>query len=111
MQIITNQVSFKKIWNTKEIDLGDIVKVVVDVRLGIVGLDAQMHADIEEKLLEQGSVQEDLWGANLVFNETSYSIEYTSFINIRPGQGNRAMEIQSPELQNQLNEIIKKMIV
>lgn len=111
MQILTNQVSFKKIWSTKEIDLGDILKIVVDIRQEIIGADAQMHADIEENLLEEGSEQKDLWGANLLYHEKAYTIEYTSFINIRPGQGNRAMEIQDAELQKQVKEIIEKLII
>jgi len=44
---------------------GDMVKAVVDLRRGIVLLDADMQADQEAELLADGSVQQDLWGINL----------------------------------------------
>ncbi len=110
MIIIKLPVSFNELWKIKEIDLGDILKIVVDVNKHIIGADAEMHADIEERLLEMGSCQDDLWGANLTFGKTNYGIEYTSFINIRPGQGNRAMEVQDSELRKQIKHIINELI-
>lgn len=110
MKIIKEPVSFIELWETKEIDLGDILKIVVDVDNCIIGVDAEMHSDIEEILLEQGSRQSELWGANLIVNEKSYDIEFTSFINIRPGQGNRAMDVQDPELCEHIKSIINELI-
>jgi len=43
---------------------GDMVKYVVDVERGVVALGGELHADAEQVLLEQGSHQADLWGAN-----------------------------------------------
>jgi len=43
---------------------GDMVKYVVDVERGVVALGGELHADAEQVLLEQGSRQADLWGAN-----------------------------------------------
>ena len=44
---------------------GDMIKCVADVRLGSLALDAELHADLERLLLENGSAEEDLWGFNL----------------------------------------------
>lgn len=110
MKIIKEPVRFKDLWNTKVTDLGDMLKIVIDIDKYIIGADAEMHADIEDKLLSEGSRQNNLWGANLIRNKNTYDIEYTSFINIRPGQGNRSMEVQNPELSKQLEEIIKELI-
>ena len=44
---------------------GDMIKAVVDIQKNIIGLDAELHADIEKELLQQGSEQADLWGINL----------------------------------------------
>ena len=41
------------------------MKAVVDVKQEIIVIDAELHADEEELLLDQGSRQEDLWGINL----------------------------------------------
>ncbi len=72
----------------------DMVKYVVDVRRRVIGIGGELHADAEQLLLEDGSRQDDLWGANYYPGEGSEScIEYTALINIRPAQGNRSMEV------------------
>ena len=43
----------------------NIVKAVIDVEQEIMVVDAMLHADQEDFLLNQGSVQENLWGINL----------------------------------------------
>jgi hypothetical protein len=42
----------------------DMVKFVVDVRRGVAAVGGELHADAEAVLLEAGSEQQDLWGAN-----------------------------------------------
>ena len=110
MKIIQKQTFLKDIWNSKEIDLGDTLKIVVDVKKHLVGIDAEMHADIEQEMLESGSEQADLWGANIVLQDDSYRIEFTSFINIRPAQNNRSMEVQDEKLREQISRIITELI-
>ena len=41
---------------------GDMVKAVVDLKRGIMLLDAELHADQEAELLADGSAQRDLRG-------------------------------------------------
>ena len=38
-------------------------------------------------------------------------IQYTSLINIRPSQNNRAIEIQDESLRKQIEKVIQKLIV
>jgi len=40
---------------------GELVKAVVDVRLQVMAVDAELQSDEEAFLLERGSEQEDLW--------------------------------------------------
>ncbi len=42
----------------------DMVKYVADVRRGVIAVGGELHADAKALLLEQGSQQNDLWGAN-----------------------------------------------
>jgi hypothetical protein len=86
---------------------GDMVKVVVDIERKILALGGEFHADSEQLLLEGGSEQKNLWGAN-VYITTSHEerIEYTSLINIRPRAGNRADEIQDMSIRQAVKEII-----
>jgi len=84
---------------------GNLVKGVVDLRQGLLVLDAEMHVDEEQLLLENGSNQEDLWGINLYpakFGQVDF-IEFDSMINIRPRQQNMSRGIE--------NEAVKKQII
>ena len=45
---------------------GTLVKAVVDIKKEILIVDAELHADQEKYLLENGSNQIDLWGINLL---------------------------------------------
>src|SRR5512143_690571 len=70
---------------------GDMVKAVVDLRRGLMLLDADLHADQEAELLADGSAQEDLWGINLYPDVPGPDwVEFDSMINLRPSSGNRS---------------------
>jgi hypothetical protein len=84
----------------------DMVKYVVDTERGVLAAGGEMHADGEEALLEAGSRQADLWGANYYPGRgPDGCIEYTSLINIRPAAGNRGMEIQDPAVRERVREV------
>lgn len=87
-----------------------LIKIVVDVEKELIALDAEMHADLEEYLLEQHSCQQDLWGANLYFDKPGF-IEFNSLINIRPSQGNLSMDLKDKVLQEKIRIIVNKLIV
>lgn len=90
---------------------GDMVKYVVDVRRGIAAIGGELHADAEQVLLEDGSLQEDLWGANYYPGEVGEGrIEYTSLINIRPAAGNRSMEIELEDVRDRVREITEQLL-
>lgn len=88
-----------------------MVKGVVDIEQQIVALDAELHADLETLLLENDSQQEHLWGINIYpFIEGEDFLEFDSMINIRPAQNNRSRGVESVEIQNQIKDIINKII-
>jgi hypothetical protein len=88
-----------------------MIKAVVDTSLGIMVVDAELHADQEALLLEQGSQQEDLWGINLYPGKDGNDfIEFTSLINIRPSQENPSMEVLDPAIQARITEIVGALI-
>ena len=91
---------------------GDMIKAVVDVRKGILGLDAELHADIEKEMLSQGSMLADLWGINLYpeMDEDDF-IEFDSLINIRPFQGNRSRDVLDPIVRKQIVDIVNSLII
>ena len=89
----------------------DMVKYVVDVDRGIAAVGGELHADAEQLLLDAGSRQEDLWGANYYPDRDPVDcIEFTSLINIRPSQGNRSMEIENDDIRDRVRELTHQLI-
>ena len=88
--------------------LENYVKLAVDVRRGILAGGGALHADCEAVLLEDGSTQEDVWGADWI--PATQEVTYESLINLRPGQGNLSMEVQSPELRVQIAEVVERLL-
>lgn len=109
MIIIKQPIPLKTISQQHNNYFKTMVKIVVDVEQKVLALDAELHADLEQLLLENGSDQKNLWGANVYF-ETG-RIEFTSLINIRPGQGNEGMEVKNPEVKKQIENIVRKLII
>ena len=88
-----------------------MIKAVVDIDNKIIALDAELHADLENLLLQERSKQEHLWGINLFLDKGKRGwIEYTALINIRPSMGNPSMEVESPDVQQQITEIVYSLI-
>ena len=84
----------------------DMVKYVVDVERRRIAIGGEMQADAEQALLEAGSQQGALWGANYYPGRGREGcIEYTSLINIRPTAGNRGMELMDPALRDAVRDI------
>ena len=90
---------------------GDMVKLVVDVNRGLVAIGGELHADAEALLLEHGSRQTDLWGANYMPGAgPERCLELTALINIRPAQGNRSMVVQDPQIAATMRAIVGELV-
>ena len=87
---------------------GEMVKGVVDVEKGLLAIDAEMHADLEQYLLANGSDQFDLWGINLYFDGDL--VEFDSMINIRPSQGNRSRDVEDAATRQKILAIVDKWV-
>jgi len=89
----------------------DMVKVVVDVCGGRAAVGGELHADGEQLLLEEGSRQADLWGANYYPGRgPDGCLEFTAMMNIRPAQDNPGMEIQDPEVRRSVREVVTRVL-
>lgn len=89
----------------------DMVKFVVDVERDVAAIGGELHADAEALLLEDGSRQRNLWGANYYPGRAPDDcIEYTSLINIRPAQGNRSMELEDQGLREKIQDMTFRLI-
>ncbi len=89
----------------------DMVKYVADVTRGVIAVGGELHADAEQLLLEAGSRQTDLWGANYYPGRgRDDCIEFTALINIRPAQGNRSMEVQDASVRERIRVLTFALI-
>ena len=89
-----------------------LVKGVVDIKRRLLVVDAGLHSDEELLLLEQGSMQSDLWGINLwpeLFGTEDF-IEFDAMINIRPAQNNRSRGVEDKDTQRLIREIIAEKV-
>ncbi len=84
------------------------VKVAVDIRQGILAGGGVLHADCEAVLLDEGSRQEDIWGADWV--PETQQIQYEALINIRPRQNNPSMVILDPSIRDRVGEIMQGLL-
>ncbi len=90
---------------------GDMVKAVVDLRRGIMLLDADLHADQEAELLADGSAREDLWGINLYPDMPGADwVEFDSMINLRPSFGNRSRGVDDPATREALATLVERLV-
>lgn len=108
MKILNKKIKRSELKNSQYIMDDEMVKGVADVAKGTLAIDAEMHADIEKFLLENGSDQFDLWGINLYFDGDL--VEFDSMINIRPAQGNCSRGVDDESVQEKILQIVNQWI-
>jgi hypothetical protein len=91
---------------------GDLVKADVDIQKKVIAIDMPMHYDGEQKLLQKGSKQRDIWGINLHPDDfgTDEFIEFDSMINIRPSQGNTSRDVLDEAVRKKIAEIVAEVV-
>jgi len=107
IHIIREHATKQQIQEMTEI-LETYVKLAVDVKREILAGGGAMHADCEAMLLEDGSRQEFIWGAD--WNPESQEVTFESLINIRPRQNNRSLELQDLELRAKVEKITRDLL-
>ncbi len=114
MLIITqeNKISVPALAEMSKKMFGNVVKAVVDIEREILAIDADLHADLELLLSENGSKRANVWGINLYpeFFGIDKFIEFDSMINIKPQHGNRSWGVDDEKLKEKILEIIKNLI-
>ena len=109
--IIRDAVTRHELNDMAKQQFGDMVKAVVDVEQGIMAIGGELHSDEEAMLLDQGSVQKNLWGINLYPERpASEWIEFDSMINVRPSVGNRSRYVENTEVRNTITIIVNRLV-
>ncbi|MBD3390795.1 MAG: hypothetical protein GF418_02060 [Chitinivibrionales bacterium] len=111
MTILTKQISLSVLKGEHCRAFSTLTKAVVDIDKGVMAVDAELHADQEEMLLQDGSRQESLWGINLYPDRSREDfIEYTSLINIRPRENNMSMEVESEDIRQKVRDVVFSLV-
>lgn len=111
IRIIRNSITRESLRDMARQQFGDMVKAVVDVEQEIMAIGGELHSDEEAMLLEQSSLQGNLWGINLYPDKSPEEwIEFDSMINVRPSGGNRSCSVESPEIRDAVTRIVRQLV-
>jgi hypothetical protein len=90
---------------------GDMIKAAVDIGRGVMAMGGELHSDEEALLLEDGSVQSDVWGINIYPAEVGEAwIEFDSMINVRPSANNRTRSVDDPATQARIRQVVESLL-
>lgn len=81
------------------------IKLAVDIEHGVLAGGGALQADCEAVLIEDGSRQEDVWGADWI--PDTQEVHFEALISIRPRQNNRSMTILDPVVRQKVERIVR----
>lgn len=112
MKIVKDKIEIAELKEMTKRMFDNLVKSVVDIDKEIMAIDAEMHVDLEQFLIEQeNSEPKNLWGINIWPDKTGEEfIEFDSMINLKPGWGNRTRGVDNPEIKERIIKIVEKLI-
>lgn len=112
MKIVKDKIATSELKEMAKRMYENLVKAVVDIEKEIIAVDAEMHIDLEQVLIEkENSEPKNLWGINIWPEKTVDDfIEFDSMINLKPGFGNRTRGIDSAEIRDKITKIVNKLV-
>ena len=113
MKIIKNEINLSELKEMAKNMHGNLVKAMVDIEKEIIAVDAPLHSDLMEFLIEQeNSEPKNLWGINFYpDNQGDNFIEFDSMMNIKPNLGNRTRGIDNKEIRDKIINIVDKLVL
>lgn len=113
MKLIDTSITNNELLDMSKKIFDGLVKAVVDIESEIMVVDAELHADQEDYLIQRGSKQENLWGINIYPEEVDSNnwLEFDSMINLRPSQNNRSREIENEVIRAKVASIVEKLVI
>jgi len=112
MRIIDNKIYIFELKEMAKRMFGNLVKAVIDTEREIIAIDGELHIDLAELLVENGSKSKDLWGINLYPDITGDDwLEFDSLINLKPSLNNRTRGVEDPIIKEKITQIVNKHIL
>lgn len=76
-----------------------------------MAIGAELQADEETALLDDGSAQADVWGINLYPDESGDDwLEFDSMINARPARGNRSRGVEDEGIRAAICGVVRHLV-
>ena len=112
MKIVKDYIEISELKKMSDDFSGVFVKSVVDIEKEIMAVDAELHADLMEFLMEkEKSEPKNIWGINLYPEKLGEDlVEFDSMVNIKPGLGNRTRGVDDSAMRERIVNIVKKLI-
>jgi Protein of unknown function (DUF5674) len=104
--VLTNKATEEDIKKASK-EFKSYIKVVADIEKSVAAIGGKFHADTEKILIENGSIQNSLWGGG--YDLYSKKVDMQAIINIRPKTGNDSMEILDPEIRKLFTKIVERL--
>jgi hypothetical protein len=89
-------------------ELETLIKFAVDICRGVVAGGGEFHADCEGVLLQQGSSQQDIWGADYL--PDSDAVRCEAMINLMPSRANPSLKIIDPEIRRRTEAVLRALL-
>ena len=107
--IVKEKISSEELEKIFKNSFGSMIKIVVDIERGFLSAGKEFHIECAEELAEkEGSLQKNLWGANLY--RPNKTIDFISLINIKPAENNRSMDIEDENIRQKVEKIIRNLL-
>ena len=113
MVILKERITKEKLVSIEDhVFFEDMMKCVVDIDKEIIAVNADLHSDLEQFLLDDGSKQSSLYGINILYD--LWEIEFDSLINPPrnrdAGYPRAGRYVADPEARRKIEEVVKKWI-
>ena len=88
--------------------LGSYIKLAVDIEKEVLSGGGGLHADCEAVLLDNGSKQENIWGADWI--PASQELRFEALMNISSRRDNPSMEILEPAIRQRVEKTVRAIL-
>ena len=89
-------------------EFGSYIKFAVDIQRNLAAGGGELHADCKKALLEDGSREEAVWGAD--WDPFSRTVKFEALINIQPRQDNPTLQILDPAIRTQVEAALLPLL-
>jgi hypothetical protein len=112
MKIIKDTIEISELKELTQKMYENLVKAVIDIKKEIMAVDAPMHVDLEQFLIEKENCEpKNLWGINFHPEfEGEKFVEFDSMINLKPGLGNRSRGVADEKVRNKIIKTVDKLV-